>query len=90
MEVHSSASVDTVPPVAAPLPHGLADPRPVVGIGTLAWFTAAVILLFASGPSVWVGACVTGGLLGLLGFAMIHAQRSAARRDGRSAQRDLF
>lgn len=89
MDVPPSASVDVVPPVAAPLPRGLADPRPVVGVGTLAWFTAAVILLLASGPSVWVGACVTGGLLGLLGFAMIHAQRSAARRGGRSAQRGL-
>ncbi len=78
-----------MPPVAPPLPRILADPRPVVGVGTLAWFTAAVILLLARGPSVWMAACVTGGLLGLLGFAMIHAQRSAARRDGRSAQLGL-
>jgi hypothetical protein len=84
------ASVDDVPPVAPPLPRGLADPRPVVGIGTLAWFTAAVVLLIARGPSVWLGACVIGGLLGLLGFAMIHAQRSAARRGSRSAQRGVL
>jgi hypothetical protein len=89
MDIPPSASVDVVPPVAAPLPHGLADPRPVVGIGTLAWFMAAVVLLLVGGPSVWVGACVTGGLLGLLGFAMIHAQQSAARRGGRSAQQGL-
>ena len=88
-EVPPSASVDVVPPAAAPLPRGLADPRPVVGAGTVAWFAAAAILLFVSGPSVWVGACVTGGLLGLLGFVMIHAQRSAARRGGRSAQGGL-
>jgi hypothetical protein len=90
MDVPLSASVKAVPPDIAPLPHGLADPRPVVGVGTLAWFTAGVILLFVSGPSVWVGACVTGGLLGLLGFAMIYAQRSAARRGGRSAQLGLL
>jgi hypothetical protein len=89
MNVPLTASVDLVPPVAAPLPHGLADPRPVVGVGTVAWFTAAVILLLVGGPSVWVWACVTGGLLGLLGFAMMHAQRTAARRGGRSAQQGL-
>ncbi len=89
MDIPPSASVDVVPPVAAPLPHGLADPRPVVGIGTLAWFMAAVVLLLVGGPSVWVWACVTGGLLGLLGFAMIRAQQGAARRGGRSAQQGL-
>jgi uncharacterized protein DUF2530 len=89
MDIPPSASVDVVPPVVAPLPHGLADPRPVVGVGTLAWFMAAVVLLLVGGPSVWVWACVTGGLLGLLGFAMIHAQQGAARRGGRSAQQGL-
>ncbi|MGH4002149.1 MAG: DUF2530 domain-containing protein [Pseudonocardiaceae bacterium] len=79
-----------MPPVAPPLPRSLADPRPVVGVGTLGWFAAAMVLLLVSGPSVWVGACVTGGLLGLLGFAMIHAQRSAAQRGARSAQRGLL
>lgn len=82
--------MDVVPPVVPPLPRGLADPRPVVGVGTLAWFTAAVVLLVARGPSVWLGACVTGGLLGLLGFAMIHAQRSAVRRGARSAQQGVL
>ncbi|MGH3902164.1 MAG: DUF2530 domain-containing protein [Pseudonocardiaceae bacterium] len=79
-----------MPPAVPPLPRRLADPRPVVGVGTLAWFTAAVVLLSARGPSVWAGACVTGGALGLLGFAMIHAQRSATRRGSRSAQRDVL
>lgn len=83
------ASVDVVPPAVPPLPRRLADPRPAVGVGTLAWFTAAVVLLIAQGPSVWAGACVTGGALGLLGFAMIRAQRSAIRRETRSSPRDL-
>ena len=81
-----AGSVDVVPPVAPPLPRCLTDPRPVVGVGTLAWFIAAAVLLVVTGPSVWLGACVTGGLLGLLGFAMIYAQRSAAQRGARSAQ----
>lgn len=76
-----------VPP---PLPRRLADPRPVVGVGTVMWFAAAVVLLLAGGPSAWVWACLTGGLLGLTGFAMVHWQLSAARRGSRGAQRDLF
>ncbi|HKR48085.1 MAG TPA: DUF2530 domain-containing protein [Pseudonocardiaceae bacterium] len=78
-----------MPPVAPSLPGRLADPRPVVGVGTLAWFTAALVLLITDGPSGWTGACVVGGLLGLLGFVMIHMQRSAARRGARYAQRGL-
>jgi Protein of unknown function (DUF2530) len=62
----------------------------VAGVGTVAWFAAGMVLLLVSGPSVWTGACVTGGLLGLLGFAMIHAQRSAAQRGVRSAQEGLL
>ncbi|MGH8918050.1 MAG: DUF2530 domain-containing protein, partial [Actinomycetes bacterium] len=75
--------------VAASLPRRLADPRPVVGVGTLVWFIAALVLLIAGAPAVWTGACVIGGLLGLLGFVMIHAQRSAVRRGVRSAQQGL-
>ncbi|MGH3832690.1 MAG: DUF2530 domain-containing protein [Pseudonocardiaceae bacterium] len=73
-----------------PLPSNLADPRPVVGVGTLAWFTAVVVLLIVGGPPTWIWACLTGGLLGLIGFVMIHWQRNAARRGSRGAQRDLF
>jgi hypothetical protein len=80
--------VHPVPP--PPLPRSLADPRPIVGVGTVIWFAAAVVLLVAGGPRVWIWACLTGGLLGLLGFAMIHWQGSAARRGTRGPQRDLF
>ena len=76
-------------PVPPPLPRHLADPRPVVGVGTLGWFTAAVVLLLTGGPPAWIWACLTGGLLGLTGFAMIYWQRSAARRGSRGAQRDV-
>ncbi|MGH3874842.1 MAG: DUF2530 domain-containing protein [Pseudonocardiaceae bacterium] len=82
--------MNVVSPVAPPLPRGLADPRPVVGAGTVAWFTAAMVLLITGGPVVWVGTCVTGGALGLLGFAMIRAQRSAAQRSTRSARQDAL
>jgi cell division protein FtsW (lipid II flippase) len=68
----------------------LADPRPVVGVGTVIWFTAAITLLIAGGPASWMWACLTGGLLGLAGFAIIHWQLRAAQRGARGAQRDLL
>ncbi|HSZ31629.1 MAG TPA: DUF2530 domain-containing protein [Pseudonocardiaceae bacterium] len=79
-----------VPPPPPGLPRRLADPRPAVGVGTLGWFAAAMVLLLTGGPPAWIWACLTGGLLGLIGFAMIHWQRSAARRGSRGAQRDVL
>ena len=76
--------------VCRPLPRRLIDPRPVVGVGTVAWFAAAVVLLITGGSSAWIGACLAGGLLGLLGFVMIHVQHSAARRGTRGAQQGLL
>jgi hypothetical protein len=35
-------------------------------------------------------ACLTGGLLGLVGLAMIRWQRSAAQRGTRGARQDLL
>lgn len=77
-------------PVPPPLPHRLADPRPVITIGTIVWFTAAVVFLLAGGPPGWTWICVVGGLLGLLGLTMIHWQRRAAQRGSRTAQRGLL
>jgi hypothetical protein len=62
----------------------------VVGVGTVVWFAAAVVLLISGGPTMWVWACLTGGLLGLIGLAMIHWQRSAAQRGDRGAQLGLL
>jgi hypothetical protein len=76
--------------VVPPLPRGLADPRPLVGVGTVVWFAAAVVLLVSGGPAAWLWACLTGGLLGLTGFAMIHWQRNAAQRGVRGARQDLL
>lgn len=67
-------------PASPQLPRSLADPRPVVGVGTVAWFAAAMVLLAVDGSPAWMWACLTGGLLGLTGFAMIYWQGSAARR----------
>jgi hypothetical protein len=81
---------DVPPPVAIPLPRSLTDPRPVVGAGTMGWFAAALTLLIIGGPVAWTWACLCGGLLGLIGFGMMHWQRSAARRGARGARRDLL
>ncbi|MGH3773306.1 MAG: DUF2530 domain-containing protein [Pseudonocardiaceae bacterium] len=77
-------------PAPLPLPRRLTDPRPVVGVGTLTWFAATTVLLITNGPPAWIWACLTGGLLGLTGFAIIHWQLSASRGGSRGARRDLF
>ncbi len=74
----------------APLPRRLADPRPAVGVGTLGWLAAALVLLVSGGPAAWLWACLTGGLLGLVGLVMIHWQRRAAQRGARGSQRNLL
>ncbi|MBA3573484.1 MAG: DUF2530 domain-containing protein [Actinomycetota bacterium] len=81
----------TPPP---PLPPSLADPRPVVAIGTLAALAAAAVLAVAGAEGIWVWSCLTGGGLGLVGFRVMQWQhRSATRRSAtrrsRSAQRSL-
>lgn len=76
-------------PGPPPLPRSLADPQPVIIIGTIAWFAVAVVFLIADGASRWTWTCVVGGLLGLLGLMMIYLQRRAAQRGSRTAQRGL-
>ena len=71
------------------LPRALADPRPAVGAGTIAWFAAAGIVLLCGAAAAWFWACLAGGLLGLTGFVMIHWQRRAAQRGARGAQQGL-
>ena len=82
-------SVQGVPPVPAPLPRSLAEPRPVITVGTIAWFAAAVVFLTIGSPTEWVWTCLAGGLLGLVGFTVMYLQRRAARRGSRAAQRGL-
>lgn len=72
-----------------PLPRSLADPRPVVGTGTVAAFVAAGILALAGADSIWTWSCLTGGGLGILGFGIMQWQAGAARRGSRGAQQGL-
>ncbi len=80
----------SVQPAPAPLPRSLANPRPAITVGTIAWFVAAVVLLVAGAPMSWVWTCLIGGLLGFVGFTVMYLQRSSAQRGSRLAQRGLL
>lgn len=73
-----------------PLPRSLADATPVILVGTIAWFTAAAVLAAADVGGDWVPTCLTGGMLGLLGFLVMALQRRAAQRGSRGAHRAPF
>ncbi|MEE2033208.1 DUF2530 domain-containing protein [Rhodococcus chondri] len=65
----------------------LADPRPILAIGTALWAIAAVVVLLSGDR--WDSAlpvCVAGIAVGLLGSALFLLQRRAARRGRRGAQ----
>lgn len=63
-----------------PLPPSLTDPRPVVGIGTLASVVAAAVLAVAGAEGIWVWSCLTGGGLGLVSLGIMRWQRRAGNR----------
>lgn len=75
------------------LPRRLADPTPVLVIGTLLWL-AGVVLFGLQGWGVaqvdsrfWT--CVAGAALGIIGFGVFRWQRSASRRGSRGAWKGL-
>lgn len=77
----------TQPP---PLPPSLLDPRPIVGAGTVVALVAAVVALLIGAEGIWAWSFLTGAGLGLVGFAIMHWQRRAARRGSRGAQQGLL
>lgn len=77
-----------------PLPRSTSDVALVAGIGTLLWLLGAVGLLVAHVVAgrpldIWFTTCVTGAVLGGIGFGIFRWQRAAARRGSRLAQRGL-
>ena len=82
------AEQDATPlPPPPPLPPRLADPGPVVVAGTALWFaTLAGVLLFGGGFGLVAWTCLSGGVLGIIGYGIFTWQRSAARRGSRTAQ----
>ncbi|MEU7812656.1 DUF2530 domain-containing protein [Pseudonocardia sp. NPDC049154] len=76
------------------LPRSTTDVTLVTAIGTLVWVLGAVGLLVAhlvgGRPlDIWFTTCVTGAVLGAIGFGIFRWQRAAARRGSRLAQRGL-
>lgn len=74
-----------------PLPPSFTRMGTVLGIGTLLWLVAAVVVLVASLagaplPPLVLTTCVVGAVLGGLGWAVFSWQRAAARRGSRTAQ----
>ena len=71
-----------------PLPPAFTRMRTVIGVGTLLWL-AAVIVVAVAGPPELLTMCLVGTGLGGVGWAIFAWQRAAARRGSRTAQRGL-
>jgi uncharacterized protein DUF2530 len=76
-----------------PLPRKLTDPTPVVLVGTGLWFVGVVLFGirdWADGSwDIQFWTCLTGGVLGIIGYGVFSWQRSAARRGSRGAWQGL-
>jgi hypothetical protein len=84
---------DTLPRPPS-LPPRLADPVPVVLLGTALWLLAFVALLvarlgFGFDRPVLLWTTLSGLVLGGIGYCIVRWQRAAARRGSRNAQRGL-
>jgi uncharacterized membrane protein YjjP (DUF1212 family) len=74
-----------------PLTRRLADPRPALILGTLAWVVAMVVVIVTGDR--WADAlptCIAGVVVGFLGYGLFALQRRAARRGSRGAQQGLL
>ena len=74
-----------------PLTQRLADPRPALILGTLAWAVAAVVVIVTGDQ--WSDALpsfIAGVVVGFLGYVLFALQRGAARRGSRGAQQGLL
>ncbi|WP_072687153.1 DUF2530 domain-containing protein [Rhodococcus marinonascens] len=74
-----------------PLSQRLADPRPALILGTLAWAAAAVVVIITGDRwSSALSTCIAGIVVGCLGYGLFALQRRAARRGSRGAQQGLL
>lgn len=84
-----ATSTPAGPPPLPPVRGGIAY---IVVPGTIVWFVAFVVLIFATDflrehdAMIWLWTCLTGWILGLVGLGIFGWQRSAARRGRRGAQ----
>ncbi|MFP5022637.1 DUF2530 domain-containing protein [Pseudonocardia phyllosphaerae] len=76
------------PPSPPPLPARLYESPPVIAGGMVLWVViGALAFAFGAGELVWTA--VAGLGVGLFGLTVFLAQRAAARRGDRSAQRGV-
>ncbi|MFC0450938.1 DUF2530 domain-containing protein [Rhodococcus jostii] len=74
-----------------PLTQRLADPRPALILGTLAWAVAIVVVIVTGDRwSEALPTCIAGVVVGFLGYGLFALQRRAARRGSRGAQQGLL
>ncbi|NWJ71675.1 DUF2530 domain-containing protein [Pseudonocardia sp. ICBG1122] len=99
MTAHDSERASDPPP-PPPLPARFYESPPVILGGMLLWAVGAgVATAFvmvtgsgfdpANGAGAWFWTCIAGVGVGLFGAAVFSAQRAAARRGDRSAQRGV-
>lgn len=72
-----------------PLPPRLSDMPTIVGLGSALWAVAAAVMLVTGTTGLALSTCVTGAVLGGLGYALFRWQRRAARSGSRGAQQGL-
>ncbi|ONI90559.1 hypothetical protein ALI22I_12260 [Saccharothrix sp. ALI-22-I] len=89
MAEQDGTTLPAPPPAPPPLPPKLADPVPAIVVGTGLWFVAFVVVLLFGLDTILVWTCLSGSLLGIIGYGVFKWQRSAARRGSRTAQRGL-
>lgn len=87
----ATTSPDRVPPEVPALPRALADPRPVIAVGTALWAVALVVvgvraLLGTHGLGGTAATCAVGVALGAIGYGVFSWQRRTVRGGGRGQQ----
>ncbi|MEQ3554571.1 DUF2530 domain-containing protein [Pseudonocardia nematodicida] len=94
MTASDSAAGGNAPPPPPPLPARFYEASPVLVGGMLVWAAIGGIVLLldlvrGDGPGELFWTCVAGLVVGLFGASVFAAQRAAARRGDRSAQRGV-
>lgn len=78
------------PRQSPPLPRTIADPRPVLAIGSALWVGGAVATYATAGVNHTVQVCIVGVIVGVLGYLVYSLQRLAVVRGSTSAQTGIY
>lgn len=77
------------PPSPPLLPARFYESLPVIGGGMVLWLLVGVVAFVVAGAGELFWTCVSGLGVGIFGLGVFLAQRAAARRGDRSAQRGI-